>query len=449
MKEKKPISKHLRFHSLFFKLLIVLISMVVVINLLFVWGVRRAFDQPDSAPMISKHISQYINFTIDSLGIPPDPSKVRDLEKLLSMRIRVVGPDAKVLVGSDLPASELLQPNLWRNRHSHHKIGRYHDQFFILFDRNKYSFSFFTKHQKAFRIRQEILVSVLTLVSLALFFGYFMMHRMLRPLKLLARGMERFGQGDLETELPVKGKDELSRLTQAFNKMAGQIKDQINSKQQLLLDVSHEYRTPLTRMKLAAEFIEEEGVKKKIQNDIKELETMTSEILETARLDNPWAKLNISEFSLADLVEEVVSNSQKNQNDVTINLPSAELRVTTDRERLRLVLRNLVDNAVKYSDSENSKVNIATRPENNRILIQVTDNGPGIPKEELQHVFEPFYRVDKSRQRATGGYGLGLHLCRKIITFLQGDIFIESKQQRGTVVRVLLPLKLDSNSDEA
>ena len=170
---------------------------------------------------------------------------------------------------------------------------------------------------------------------------------------------------------------------------------------------------------------------------MKEMEIMIKELLETERLKNCVDSLNINEITIKKLINQVEKEYEGILPSINVNLVSEKLIVSADVNLFKTVLRNILDNALKYTPDSSDPVEISVFDNAENILIKVEDNGQGLQEDELSKVFEPFYRTDKSRSRKTGGYGLGLHLCRKIMEAHDGEINIYNKEQgNGLVVDI-------------
>ncbi len=168
--------------------------------------------------------------------------------------------------------------------------------------------------------------------------------------------------------------------------------------------------------------------------------TMISEILETERLKSEYGRLNLQPTELANIVEEVIATFEHAYPNIIYENKVGKTILNIDRQRIKTVINNLLTNAIKYSENAGEPVRILLEQKESDIVLQIKDSGKGIPEDDLQHIFEPFYRVDKSRNRNTGGYGLGLSLCKTIIEAHKGKIEVESKISKGTVVNLLLPI---------
>lgn len=237
--------------------------------------------------------------------------------------------------------------------------------------------------------------------------------RLLRPIRILQHGVRRICAGQFDVHLAQTTSDELGELVQSVNTMTRQIRNDIKSRDQLLRDMSHEFRSPLARMLLALEFIPESGIRQIFRRNIALLEKMTGSILEDEGLDSPFGKIRRFRVDLVQIIGEIVES--KKQEPVAVRFGNkGPCMVDADEERMRMALANIIDNAVNYSRGDDAgTVNIACTRDDDGIIVTVKDNGIGIPAEELPFIFEPFYRVDKARRHRSGGFGLGLHLTKK------------------------------------
>ena len=232
----------------------------------------------------------------------------------------------------------------------------------------------------------------------------------------------------------------MGELAGSINHMADDIEQMLESKRELLLAISHELRSPLTRAKVSLALLEESKTQANIARDLQEMESMISELLEAERLKGRHSALNLTPQHLNDIVTGIAHDHFPDatlQLDLADNLPTQQLDIT----RLRLVVRNLLDNALKHQQNSTKPVEITTSLQGNQVVLQINDHGSGIPPEHLPYLTEPFYRADASRQRKTGGFGLGLYLVKLIITAHNGELDISSDVGVGTQVKVTLPVK--------
>lgn len=286
------------------------------------------------------------------------------------------------------------------------------------------------------------ILHIVGIIFLVMVFGGMALRRMFGPLRMLLRGVQEVSEGNLDFQFPIDGRHgEINYLSDQFNQMVGHIKEMIRSKDQLLLDVSHELRSPLTRLKVALEMTPKGKMRESMLKDVVEMETMLTEILETERLKNGNGKLSLSPVDLAALAGEMAKRYKGRKPGLKLLNGKESRIVTADVARVKTVLQNVLENALKYSAGQRKPVEIGLTAEPNGVGVTIRDFGPGIPLGEQEKIFEPFYRVDKSRTKETGGYGLGLSLCREIMLAHGGDIRLESEPGKGTVVTLRFPLK--------
>jgi signal transduction histidine kinase len=289
--------------------------------------------------------------------------------------------------------------------------------------------------QRAHDLMLALLVTVMAVVIVA---TYLVIERMLRPLRRLSDGVARLGSGELDVSLPENTRDEFGRLTEAFNRMVRRVRAMIGARDQLLLDVSHELRSPLTRLKVALELSPDVAGREGMAADVAEMERMVMELLELERLRSGRG-LQRRVQDLRPLLEDVAAAFAAQPPGVTLELPSGALSASIDAEKVCTVFRNLLENAVKYSRAESRPIHLGAERRGTSVVVRVQDDGPGIPPEDAERVFEPFFRVDRSRSKNTGGYGLGLSICKRIMEAHDGDIVLDRNGRPGASFVLTFP----------
>ena len=253
-----------------------------------------------------------------------------------------------------------------------------------------------------------------------------------RPLSTLARAADELGRDLRREPLPETGPEESRRAARAFNAMQAQIARYIEDRTRVLTAVSHDLKTPLTRLKLRAELVDDEALRESIVRDLDEMLAMTRGALDFLRgLDSrePAAAMDVTA-----LLETLKADAEDTGRRVELDAGA----VAPFRGRplaLKRCLGNLLDNALKFG----GQARISTHDSPAALVIEIADDGPGIPDDELDRVFEPYYRLEGSRSRDTGGSGLGLSIARTIARAHGGDVALRNAAAGGLVARVTLP----------
>ncbi|TMA46012.1 MAG: HAMP domain-containing histidine kinase [Deltaproteobacteria bacterium] len=269
-----------------------------------------------------------------------------------------------------------------------------------------------------------------------------------RPLRVLSAAARNLGAGKLSTRTNLRRSDELGDVAVAFDEMAGRIESLVRGQRELLANVSHELRTPLARIRvaldLAAEGSAEEAAAQLsgIAGDLAELERLTSDILASARLELSSAQppVRVERTSAREMVEDAAARFRAHHpaHPLRVENRCGDAQVDVDRMMLRRALDNLLSNAGKHGGP--GEVALLADAGDGRLTIEVRDRGAGIAPEDMEQLFTPFFRADRSRARQTGGLGLGLLLARRIVEAHRGTLEIESNPGEGTVARIRVPL---------
>jgi protein-histidine pros-kinase len=251
-----------------------------------------------------------------------------------------------------------------------------------------------------------------------------------RPMQQLAHASAQLADSLYSPPIPEKGPDEARQAARVFNAMQHKVRAQIEERERFVAAVSHDLRTPLTRMKLRIENLAETYAKQKLRDDIVEMATMLD-----ATLDYLRGRVSTEPLQLLDiqsLIEAVVEDACANGENVTMS-GSAE-PLFTRPIALRRCLANLLENALRYG--QDAVVSVTDSPA--MLVIEVRDRGPGIPQDKLDAVFEPFVRLDSSRNRATGGVGLGLAIAREAAIRCDGSLTLRNAEEGGLIASVAL-----------
>ena len=277
---------------------------------------------------------------------------------------------------------------------------------------------------------------VMTLAAAAL--TLWAVRRLIRPVATLAAAAERLGRDVNAPPLPELGPTEVATAATAFNIMAGRMRRLLADRNFMLVAIGHDLRTPITRLKLRAEYMEDEEQRRKMLVDLEELEAMVSATLAVGRdtsLEEPVAPLD-----LAELVRTVLDETADARPDAAEQLSfhgPDHLVVRARPFALKRALTNLISNAVKYGGC--AVVTLQGRQATGQIVLAIEDDGPGIPPEDIERLFQPFQRLETSRNRETGGIGLGLTIARNILRAHGGEVILGNRVTGGVRATVLLP----------
>ena len=424
--------------SVFTKLLLVIILTGICVNIVvggFFWHHRSAAGRP-----LHKNVLQYLNYIIEDIGSPPDLELARKIGEQASLQIYFESPSHSWSIFED---STKINKAHWRewSKNPLIRLGRYRGHHFV--ELNHESGRFVFGLDKSFDLdpeRKRLVIILLSLLSLILAAAFLSIRWILKPVRWLNDGVREVSQGNFNYRVPLKRSDELKDLAAAFNDMTERIRDMLHTKEQLLLDVSHELRSPLTRVKVALEFLPDGQARDSIAGDIAEMEKMINNILDTARMHHLHGKLKTEQVLLADLLNGLLSEFKDQPPGVQADEIATNTIITVDPKQIKTVLMNILTNAVKFSNADSDPIRITVKSRPPHVVVQIVDNGIGIPSDELPFIFEPFYRVDKSRTKDTGGFGLGLSLCKTIMEAHGGRIEIKSTPNVGTTVTLYLPV---------
>lgn len=386
---------------------------------------------------ILTHQAQYL---LGEIGAPPDHEQAERIAQKWGVQIRVEGPQGQWTTDPMLPSIDSLRihdshPQL----HFQSSHFRFHPV--IIANNGAQRVAMYFLHRPSRNIDAWTLALLIGMIATILTASYWGVRWFLRPVGWLNVGAKEIAKGNLDHQVPVESPDELGRLAESFNDMAQQVREMIRARDRLLVDVSHELRSPLTRMKVAVEFVRDPLTKEKLQQEIRELETMVTELLESERLNSQGGQLQLVATDLIPLVKEVVDSYISQGEDARLLSSPDSLVIPLDHQRIRIALRNLLENALKYSSRDKHPVEICVESHPNSATISIQDHGPGIPLQEQGRIFEPFYRVDPSRTRDTGGYGLGLSLVKQIMMAHGGDIRLDSEVGHGSTFTLTFQLK--------
>ena len=299
-------------------------------------------------------------------------------------------------------------------------------------------------------IQLRILSWMAIVATAVLVINLLVLRTITRPIGELNEGISRMSKGDLSARVRVRGNNEFAGLARAFNSMSERLEQLDKSRSQFVSNASHELKTPLSTMKILIETLmyqdpPDPGMTKEFLGDVNKeidrLNRIVSDLLTLVNIDNGM-KLNAAELDIGNLVQEQVKRLSPlaRENGIELDCAAKEpLEVSGDALKLQQVVYNIIDNAIKYTP-RGGEVHCSVARSGRKAVIRVADTGVGIPEEDLPHIFDRFYRVDKARSRETGGTGLGLSIVKQFVLLHGGTIDAKSAPGKGSTFVIELPL---------
>ncbi len=303
-------------------------------------------------------------------------------------------------------------------------------------------------------LRQIAAVIMVLVVTAIGFFGVLLSIQLVIPFKKLSEGIASIQGGRTDAELMVKDYTETILICEKFNEMMAKMKLMDDTRQEFVSNVSHELKTPLTSMKVLADSINSmqgapvelyQEFMQDITNEIERETKIINDLLSLVKMDKTASALNISTVNMNELIEQIMKRLQPIADQQRVRMVMESFRPVSaevDEVKITLAITNLIENAIKYNRNDGEGwVHVSLNADHKYFYIKVEDSGMGIPEESLEHIYERFYRVDKSHSREIGGTGLGLAITRNAILMHKGVIKVHSELGEGTTFDIRLPQK--------
>lgn len=430
-----------RRHSLSGRLLLLFVLTAVLLAVVVRTGFRVALDR-NMQELAAPHLAEYVQHLLNELGDPPGPENAALLAERLPLQIYLRGGQHWSSGGEpptlDLrrTSSQVLPDGTFI------EVGRGRQGFVVQAQRGDVAVTLVPAGFELAEYGQ--LTVILTIVALlaVLALAYHAIRRLFRPIETIQAGVARIGCGDLGYRLDIRRRDELGDLAESVNAMANDIREMLEAKRGLLLAISHELRSPLTRARVNAELLDDDPLRQALLADLGELEALLGELLESERLSGRHVALDRQAVDPSALLNELIAESFPDA-PLEAHLDPEGTWVSLDPVRVRVMVRNLLKNAIQHTPIGRSAPTIVSHVDNAAWYLSVADRGPGVAPEHLSRLTEPFYRADPSRQRASGGVGLGLYLSRVIAEAHGGRLEVTSETGKGTKVQVVVPISVE------
>ncbi|MFY9826551.1 MAG: HAMP domain-containing sensor histidine kinase [Thermoanaerobaculia bacterium] len=410
------------YRSIFVRQLAIMLATTVSL-LLFVAG----FFYSILGPNLSMSRGLVAEYARALASTSPDEARAKEIADRLGLEMRYEGPAGAWETRPGLPHLSEVRAGTWR-----------YDLTVVPAPQGGTYLFFWELGRRMRRAHSHLLWVLHGVMAMIILLAYLVLRRSLRPLRALHEGVARLSEGQLDVTVPSRTRDEFGALAEAFNRMVSRISEMVRARDQLLLDVSHELRSPLTRVKVALALLPEGDKRRRIDADVAEMEAMIAELLELERL-REGRGLRRETLDLAALLREVVERYQDRPPGVRFAAAAPEIWMEVDGEKIRAVLQNLLENAVKYSLPDSRPIEVTVAADGEAVVLRVADDGPGLPEGDIPNLFEPFFRVDRSRSKKSGGYGLGLSICKRIVEAHGGRIEAANRAGRGAELTITLP----------
>jgi len=426
--------------SLFLKILLVFSTALVMMIVFIATAHRLMFKPPRRFESILTGSVAYARLISRDLGNPPSLERARDLSQRLHLHILYKSPAGGWSTHGgmeDIPKDEMVNLEGMGDA----SAGFTPQGLCALIPLENGELLFLLRpRRKGFLHQVEMLKLYVSGLAVLLIVGiWFIIQALLKPIRTLSEGMGKLGAGNIGYRMESRRRDELGELIRSFNRMSDRIVEMIRSRDRMLMDVSHEMRSPLTRIKLALEFLEAGDPRQAILEDVEDVERMITAILETERLESHHGGLRRETLVLRNEIDRITADMKERPPGIKTGDVPPRLVVSADAERLRILIRNILDNAMRHSAESSRPVEVSAAGKDGKVVLKIRDYGVGMDSEALRHIFEPFYRADRSRSKQTGGYGLGMNMCWKIMQAHGGTIQVDSQPGLGTTVSVHFP----------
>ena len=373
------------------------------------------------------NLALFSELVTDSIGTPPDLNAAEKIYYDSGLEITITGPGIHWETHEEEEFMGLLL-------YIHNLLD-----YSVRIDREEYTYIYRDYHSDIrITLLNTLILGIFLLFSIG--FSYLSVRQLLKPLRKMTETALEFGVDHWKHRVNPRGHNELAILGREMDKMADRIEQYIDSIHNLIRAVSHEYRSPLTRMKVALEFMEDKELKQSLTEEIDSLNSLTEKLLEQSRLQTQPGLLNKTEFNPAEWLENFSRTYKNRQLPVSFKAAGdTPFPVFMDKERLELALRSIVENALRHAPG--SDIEIILSQLEKEFIIQVSDKGPGIPENLIGHLGEPFLLADSSRSgtRQQGGFGLGFSIVKTITEAHKGSLKVINLSPSGTRVILKFP----------
>ena len=436
--------------SLSFRLLAIFLILAAAFIYFATVGIRWVYREDDLRDLISGHLSLHVNYVRNDIGDPPRIDRAIAITEQVPVDIRIHGEGVDWASDPDFPAMSELSfgasdvfgegPGAWVDALENVQFAVLDNHRFLKIDQGGFDIVVSTPRISDTSSGPNLLPIILAIGLIWLSIAYLSVSWLFRPIRAIRAGASRIGKGDFDYRITGYRHDQLGDLAEDVNKLAGDVGRMLDAKRQLLLGISHELRSPLSRLRLALEFFEDDNRKADLRAEIDEMEHIIATLLEAERLNMRHAALNRTSVQMQDLVEQLIDNFfDRDRSRLRLSFPDPAVEANVDDVRIILVLKNLLANALRYSTGGDESIILEVKREDNELIISIEDQGPGLSEGQRANFGEPFYRGDPSRTRDTGGTGLGLYLAKLAVEAHGGTLTVDETCTTGARLTARLP----------
>jgi len=435
-----------------------LLAIFLVLALMFVYGtftaLRWVYNSDEIRGLISGHLSLHVHYVKEDIGSPPRVDRAIAITESVPVDIRILGPGIDWASDDKFPALDSLDfgpsprfsddADAWVDELQGLEFAVENDHRFIKIHQDEYDIVVASPRIADVSTGPDLITIIVSLGLVYLMIGYAAVNWLFKPIRAIRAGTAQIGEGNFDHRIRNIRHDQLGDLASDINRLADDVENMLDAKRALLLGISHELRTPLSRMRLMLEFIEKDADRESLKPEIDEMEKIVVSLLEAERLSTRHVTLNRSRLKIKTLINELIDNYfSRDRQQVAAHVATDELEANVDEARISLLLKNLISNALRYVPESEGRVEVVAEADGGDLVLRVTDNGPGLSKDQAEHLGEPFYRGDPSRTRDTGGTGLGLYLAMLVAEAHGGSLKLTNPDQDGACFECRIPLGFD------
>jgi len=432
-----------------------LLAIFLILGSLFVFGtfkaIQRFYNSDEIRGLISGHLSLHVNYVREDIGVPPRIDRAIAITEKVPVDIRILGPSIDWASDPAFPRLKQLDfasspwfsgdPGAWVDELQGVDFAALDKHNFLRMRQGGYEIVVSTPRISDVPDGPALIPLILGLGLSFLLVAYAAVTWLFRPIRTIREGARHIGQGNFNFRISNIRSDQLGDLATDINTMAGDVENMLDAKRALLLGISHELRTPLSRMRLGLEFFDDEENVESLKAEIVEMEKIVVSLLEAERLHSRHAQLSCTRANVRNLINELLDDFFSRDADrISVNLPAEPITAHIDEARITLLLKNLISNALRYSKPEDGLIELTISATDKDLVMVVADHGPGLPKDQAEHLGEPFYRSDASRARESGGTGLGLYLANLVAKAHGGSLTLLDTGGQGASFEVRIPL---------